>query len=63
MHPAEVADAVLTRRQHVLQIAAHKLVRGKRAFLAVTQKANIQWRLYWLVHNLDKIGHYGAMNN
>ena len=34
MHPAEVADAVLTRRQHVLQIAAHKRVRGERAFLA-----------------------------
>jgi len=63
MHPAEVADAVLTRRQHVLQIAPHELVRGKRAFLAVTQKVNIQWRLYCLVHNLEKIGHYGAMNN
>jgi hypothetical protein len=63
LHPAEVADAVLTRRNHVLQIAAHELVRGERAFLAVTQKANIQWGLYCLVHNLEKIGHYGAMNN
>jgi Transposase and inactivated derivatives len=34
-----------------------------RSTLRGTQKVNIQWRLYCLVHNLEKIGHYGAMNN
>jgi hypothetical protein len=34
-----------------------------RSTLRGTHKVNIQWRLYCLVHNLEKIGHYGAMNN
>ena len=34
-----------------------------RSTLRGTRKVNIQWRLYCLVHNLEKIGHYGKMNN
>ena len=34
-----------------------------RSTLRGTRKVNVQWRLYCLVHNLEKIGHYGAMNN
>ena len=34
-----------------------------RSTLRGTAKVNIQWRLYCLVHNLEKIGRYGAMNN
>ncbi len=34
-----------------------------RSTLRGTRKVNIQWRLYCLVHNLEKIGHYGAINN
>jgi len=34
-----------------------------RSTLRDTRKVNVQWRLYCLVHNLEKIGHYGAMNN
>jgi transposase len=34
-----------------------------RSTLRGTRKVNIQWRLYCLVHNLEKIGRYGAMNN
>lgn len=34
-----------------------------RSTLRGTRKVNIQWRLYCLVHNLEKIGHYGTINN
>ena len=34
-----------------------------RSTLRGTAKVNIQWRLYCLVHNLEKICRYGAMNN
>jgi hypothetical protein len=31
MHPAKIAHAVLTRRQHMLQITPHELVGRERA--------------------------------
>ena len=34
-----------------------------RSTLRGMRKVNIQWRLYCLVHNLEKIGRYGPMNN
>jgi transposase len=34
-----------------------------RSTLRGTQKVNIQWKLYCLVHNLEKVGRYGAMDN
>jgi transposase len=42
-------------------LGAHKGM--NRSTLRGTRKVNIQWRLYCLVHNLEKIGRYGAMNN
>jgi transposase len=42
-------------------IAAHK--RMDRSTLRGTIKVNIQWKLYCIVHNLEKIGRYGGMNN
>lgn len=38
-------------------------VTGTARTLRGTRKVNIQWRLYCLVHNLGKIGRYGALNN
>lgn len=34
-----------------------------RSTLRGKLKVNIQWRLYCMVHNLEKIGRFGAMNN
>ena len=34
-----------------------------RSTLRGTRKVNIQWRLYCLVHNLEKVGHYGSITN
>lgn len=34
-----------------------------RSTLRGTRKVNIQWKLYCLVHNLEKIGRYGSTNN
>jgi transposase len=42
-------------------LAAHKGM--NRSTLRGTAKVNTQWKLYCLVHNLEKIARYGAMNN
>jgi hypothetical protein len=34
-----------------------------RSTLRGKAKANIQWKLYCMVHNLEKIARYGGMNN
>lgn len=42
-------------------IAGHK--RMDRSTLRGTIKVNIQWKLYCMVHNLEKIARYGRMDN
>ncbi len=42
-------------------IAAHK--RMDRSTLRGVLKVNIQWRLYCLVHNLEKVSRCGALSN
>lgn len=42
-------------------IAGHK--RMDRSTLRGRTKVNTQWQLYCLVHNLEKVARYGAMNN
>jgi hypothetical protein len=34
-----------------------------RSTLRGTRKVNIQWKLYCIVHNLEKIGRYGTTAN
>jgi len=58
--------AIYSRRLGIVEpvfghIAGHK--RMDRSTLRGTVKVNIQWRLYCLVHNLEKVARYGAMNN
>jgi transposase len=58
--------ALYSRRLGIVEpvfanIGAQK--RMDRSTLRGTLKVNIQWKLYCLVHNLEKIGRYGAMNN
>lgn len=42
-------------------MGAHKGM--NRSTLRGTVKVNIQWQLYCLVHNLEKVARYGRMNN
>ena len=42
-------------------IAGHK--RMDRSTLRGKRKVNIQWKLYCLVHNLEKIARYGGIDN
>jgi transposase len=58
--------ALYSRRLGIVEpvfghIAAHKGM--NRSTLRGLAKVNIQWKLYCLVHNLEKIARYGAMNN
>ena len=58
--------ALYSRRLGIVEpvfghIAGHK--RMDRSTLRGRAKVNIQWKLYCLVHNFEKIARYGAMNN
>ena len=43
------------------QIAGHK--RMDHSTLLGRNKVNIQWKLYCMVHNLEKVARYGGMDN
>ena len=34
-----------------------------RSTLRGSRKVNVQWRLYCMVHNLEKVGRFGTGNN
>ncbi|HEY4249544.1 MAG TPA: IS1182 family transposase [Lacunisphaera sp.] len=58
--------AIYSRRLGIVEPVFGNLGAQKgmnRSTLRGTRKVNLQWRLYCLVHNLEKIGHYGTMNN
>jgi hypothetical protein len=58
--------AVYSRRLGTVEpvfanIAAQK--RMNRSTLRGTLKVNIPWKLYCMVHNLEKIAHFSPVNN